>query len=86
MFLFLYNFLVLPLIMLFHLVMFSFLYPLQSVFIDDPDLIIEDVDFNATHMVFIVREGRNFRICSIALPLLRGKVRHLVLLYLCLRI
>ncbi|RVW57620.1 Protease 2 [Vitis vinifera] len=44
-----------------------------SVFIDDPDLIIEDVDFNDTHMVFIVREGRKFRICSVALPLPRGK-------------
>ncbi|XP_059594406.1 uncharacterized protein LOC100263895 isoform X2 [Vitis vinifera] len=45
----------------------------ESVFIDDPDLIIEDVDFNDTHMVFIVREGRKFRICSVALPLPRGK-------------
>lgn len=84
MFLFLYNFLLLSLNMLFHLVIFFSLHPLQSVFIDDPDLIIEDVDFNDTHMVFIVREGRKFRICSVALPLPRGKVRHLVLLWLCL--
>ncbi|XP_057981948.1 uncharacterized protein LOC131167182 [Malania oleifera] len=45
----------------------------ESVFIDDQDLVIEDVDFNETHLVLILREGRVFRICSVALPLPSGK-------------
>ncbi|GMY11659.1 dipeptidyl aminopeptidase BI isoform X1 [Fagus crenata] len=45
----------------------------ESVFIDDEDLIVEDVDFSDTHLVFITREGRKFRICSVTLPLPVGK-------------
>lgn len=47
----------------------------QSVFIDDQDLIIEDVDFSNSRLVLITREGRNFGICSVALPLLGRKVK-----------
>lgn len=42
---------------------------LQTVFIDDKDLIIEDVDFSDTHLLLIIREGRKLRICSVPLPL-----------------
>ncbi|WRX08111.1 Peptidase S9A [Theobroma cacao] len=45
----------------------------ESVFIDDQDLIIEDVDFSNSRLVLITREGRNFGICSVALPLLGRK-------------
>ncbi|KAK9285633.1 hypothetical protein L1049_024830 [Liquidambar formosana] len=45
----------------------------ESVFIDDQDFIIEDVDFSDTHLVLIVREGRKYRLCSVALPLPSGK-------------
>ncbi|KAA8531765.1 hypothetical protein F0562_006518 [Nyssa sinensis] len=45
----------------------------ERVFIDDPELIIEDVDFCDTHLVLIVREGRKFRLCSVSLPLASGK-------------
>lgn len=45
----------------------------ESVFLDDGDLIIEDVDVSDTHLVLITREGRKFRICSVTLPLPVGK-------------
>nr|XP_043616591.1 protease 2 [Erigeron canadensis] len=41
----------------------------ENVFIDDRDLIIEDVDFCDSHMVLIVREGGRFRLCSVELPM-----------------
>lgn len=41
----------------------------ETVFIDDKDLIIEDVDFSDTHLLLIIREGRKLRICSVPLPL-----------------
>lgn len=41
----------------------------ENVFLDDPDLVIEDVDFSDTHLVLIVREGQSFRLCAIPLPL-----------------
>ncbi|KAH7846380.1 hypothetical protein Vadar_013341 [Vaccinium darrowii] len=45
----------------------------ESILIDDQDLIIEDVDFCDTHMVFVLREGRKFKLCSVDLPLPDGK-------------
>lgn len=45
----------------------------ECVFIEDQDLIIEDVDLCDTHMVLIVRNGRKFMLCSLALPLPNGK-------------
>ncbi|XP_057491790.1 uncharacterized protein LOC130777433 isoform X2 [Actinidia eriantha] len=45
----------------------------ESVFIDDQEVIIEDVDFCDTHLVIIVREDRKFKLCSIPLPLPTGK-------------
>ncbi|XP_058186222.1 uncharacterized protein LOC131303390 isoform X1 [Rhododendron vialii] len=45
----------------------------ESVLIDDQDLVIEDVDLCNTHLVFILREGRKFKLCSVALPLPNGK-------------
>lgn len=47
---------------------------LQNVFIDDKELIIEDVDFSNSHLVLIVREGRKFRLCSVSFPLPSGQV------------
>ncbi|EEF40045.1 protease 2 [Ricinus communis] len=44
----------------------------ESVFKDDQDLIIVDVDFCDTHLVLIVREGWSFRLCSVPLPLPAG--------------
>ncbi|CAI0374400.1 unnamed protein product [Linum tenue] len=41
----------------------------ENVFHDDQDLIIEDVDFCDTHMVLIVREGWNYKLCALPLPL-----------------
>lgn len=41
----------------------------ESVFIEDKDLIIEDVDLCDTHMVLIVRNGWKYMLCSVALPL-----------------
>ncbi|KAH7843110.1 hypothetical protein Vadar_012745 [Vaccinium darrowii] len=45
----------------------------ESILIDDQDLIVEDVDFCDTHLVFILREGRKFKLCSVDLPLPDGK-------------
>ncbi|GAV88974.1 LOW QUALITY PROTEIN: Peptidase_S9 domain-containing protein/Peptidase_S9_N domain-containing protein, partial [Cephalotus follicularis] len=41
----------------------------ESVFVDNQAMIVEDVDFCNTHMVLVVREGRKYRLCSVALPL-----------------
>lgn len=47
---------------------------MQNIFSDDSEFIIEDVDFNDKHLVLILREGQNFRLCSISLPLPSVKV------------
>ncbi|KAG9440773.1 hypothetical protein H6P81_020938 [Aristolochia fimbriata] len=41
----------------------------ENVFLEDPNRRIEDVDFCDTHLALILREGRKYCICSIALPL-----------------
>ncbi|CAN4079603.1 unnamed protein product [Withania somnifera] len=41
----------------------------ENIFSDDLEVVIEDVDFSDKHLVLIVRDGRNFRLCSISLPL-----------------
>lgn len=47
----------------------------QDLFVDDPDLVIVDVDFSHTHLVLILREGWKFRLCAVRLPLpVGGKV------------
>ncbi|KAI4327512.1 hypothetical protein L6164_019962 [Bauhinia variegata] len=53
----------------------SFSNPIKwnEVFIDDQDLIVEDVDFSDKYLALIVREGKNFRLCSLSLPLPSGK-------------
>lgn len=60
----------------------------ENVIIDDPDLIIEDVDFSDSYLVLIVREGRKLRLCSVALPLPSEKrpvhLKELNPQYLCL--
>ncbi|CAA3016400.1 protease 2-like [Olea europaea subsp. europaea] len=45
----------------------------ESVFVDDQELIIEDVDFCDSYLVLIVREGRKYRLCSVSLPLSTAK-------------
>ncbi|XP_008456457.1 uncharacterized protein LOC103496398 [Cucumis melo] len=45
----------------------------EHVFVDDPDLVIVDVDFSHTHLVLILREGRKFRLCAVRLPLPVGR-------------
>ena len=47
---------------------------LQEVIVDDPDLVIEDVDFSDKYLALIVRENRNFQLCSVGLPLPFEKV------------
>lgn len=49
---------------------------------DDPDLIIEDVDFSDKYLALIVREGKKVQLCSVGLPLPFGKVMEDNLLYL----
>ncbi|XP_071724890.1 uncharacterized protein [Rutidosis leptorrhynchoides] len=41
----------------------------ESVFFDEQDMVLEDVDFNSTHLVLIVRESQKYRLCSVPLPL-----------------
>ncbi|XP_021751822.1 uncharacterized protein LOC110717433 [Chenopodium quinoa] len=41
----------------------------ESVFVDDPNMVIVDVDFNDTHLVLILREGQTLRLCTVPLPL-----------------
>lgn len=42
---------------------------MQAVFLDDPNVAILDVDFNDTHMVFILRESQTLKLCKVTLPL-----------------
>ncbi|XP_061352527.1 uncharacterized protein LOC133297406 [Gastrolobium bilobum] len=60
----------------------------EVVFVDDPDLIVEDIDFSDKYLALIVREGQNFKLCSVRLPLPFGKgavkLRKLELQYLSL--
>ena len=44
----------------------------QNVFIEEPGVILEDVDFCDTHMVLTLRQGRKLRLCAINLPLTEG--------------
>ncbi|KAM7250735.1 hypothetical protein ACFE04_022618 [Oxalis oulophora] len=46
----------------------------EDVFIDEQDIVIEDVDFSNTHLVLIVRENQKYRLCSVPLPLPWGKM------------
>ncbi|KAK3223123.1 hypothetical protein Dsin_010148 [Dipteronia sinensis] len=41
----------------------------ESVFTDNKDMVVEDVDFCKTHLALIIREGWKIRLCSVALPL-----------------
>jgi len=50
--------------------------------VDDPDLIIEDIDFSDKYLALIVREGRKVQLCSVGLPLPYGKVVEENLLHL----
>ncbi|XP_068344790.1 uncharacterized protein [Pyrus communis] len=45
----------------------------ENVFANDKDWVFEDLDFSHTHLVVILREGRNFKLCSVTLPLPAGK-------------
>ncbi|KAL4343535.1 uncharacterized protein LOC107626224 [Arachis ipaensis] len=45
----------------------------EEVFLNDEDLIVEDVDFSDKYLALILREGCNFRLCSVKLPLSTGK-------------
>ncbi|PIA52390.1 hypothetical protein AQUCO_01000335v1, partial [Aquilegia coerulea] len=41
----------------------------EAVFLDESDFIIEDVDFNDTHLVLILRGESKYNICAVPLPL-----------------
>ncbi|KNA16379.1 hypothetical protein SOVF_089420 isoform A [Spinacia oleracea] len=41
----------------------------ETVFVDDPDMVIVDVDFSDTHLVLILREGQTLRLGAVPLPL-----------------
>ncbi|QCD81689.1 uncharacterized protein LOC114179905 isoform X2 [Vigna unguiculata] len=60
----------------------------EEVLVDDPDLIIEDVDFSDKYLALIVRESKKVQLCSVGLPLPFGKgplkLRKLDLQYLSL--
>ncbi|XP_027346884.1 uncharacterized protein LOC113858419 isoform X3 [Abrus precatorius] len=45
----------------------------EEVFVNDPDLIVEDIDFSDKYLALIVREGKKFQLCSVGLPLPFGK-------------
>ncbi|KAF9608832.1 hypothetical protein IFM89_011870 [Coptis chinensis] len=45
----------------------------ETVFLDECDFIIEDVDFSDTNLVLILREGQKYNICSVPLPLPKEK-------------
>ncbi|XP_038702104.1 protease 2 isoform X2 [Tripterygium wilfordii] len=45
----------------------------ERVFMDEKDLIVEDVDFCNTHLALILKEGQKYRLCSVPLPLPNGK-------------
>lgn len=53
----------------------------QEVFLNDEDLIVEDIDFSDKYLALILREGRNFRLGLVKLPLPIGKVKKENLLY-----
>ncbi|KAL9245756.1 hypothetical protein vseg_019372 [Gypsophila vaccaria] len=40
----------------------------ENVFVDEPDVVIEDVDFCNTHLVLIIREGEKLKLCAVPLP------------------
>ncbi|KAI3437407.1 uncharacterized protein J3R85_005388 [Psidium guajava] len=46
----------------------------ENVFVDDEDLVIEDVDFSDKYLVLILRNDGNYRICSLTLPLGKGQI------------
>ncbi|KAI9089018.1 hypothetical protein K1719_029297 [Acacia pycnantha] len=60
----------------------------EEVFVNDQDLIVEDVDFCDKYLVLITREGRKLQLCSVSLPLPFGKgaikLRELDIQYLSL--
>ncbi|XP_073006031.1 uncharacterized protein [Typha latifolia] len=41
----------------------------EIVFVEEPGVSIEDVDFCDSHMVLVLKEAKNLRICSVILPL-----------------
>ncbi|OEL30439.1 Protease 2 [Dichanthelium oligosanthes] len=41
----------------------------KNVFIEEPGVILEDVDFCDTHMALTLRQGRKLRLCAVNLPL-----------------
>ncbi|KAK4791228.1 hypothetical protein SAY86_031641 [Trapa natans] len=47
----------------------------ENVLFHGENSVIEDVDFSDKYLALIIREGRDFRICSVALPLPAGKVK-----------
>lgn len=53
--------------------------------LDDPELTIEDVDFSDSHLVLVVREGRNLKLSSVDLPLPCGKVTYYISLHIVFR-
>lgn len=55
-------------------ILFFAIFSKQNVITDDPGIIIEDVDFCNSHVVLVVRESQELRLCSVALPLPSGKV------------
>lgn len=57
------------------LIFIWFIFCLQPVFIDDPELIIEDVDFCKTHLSLIVKQMQSFKICVVDLPLKTEQVK-----------
>ncbi|XP_078430569.1 prolyl oligopeptidase family protein isoform X2 [Wolffia australiana] len=52
----------------------------EGVFIEEPGLSIEDVDFCDSHLVLTLRQGKLLRLCSICLPLPAGEAVHLAAL------
>ncbi|KAI3946033.1 hypothetical protein MKX01_024789 [Papaver californicum] len=48
----------------------------ENVFLDDLEFVLEEVDYNDTHLILILREGRELKLCSVPLPLAsKGAVR-----------
>lgn len=58
-----------------HSDLYVLVFSLQKVFVDDPELIIEDVDFCKTHLSLIVKEMQSFKICVVDLPLKAERVK-----------
>lgn len=67
--------------MILHSDLYVFIFHLQTVFIDDPELIIEDVDFCKTHLSLIVKEMQSLKICVVDLPLKTERVKLTPLSY-----